>query len=451
MPFIDCSNSFQNNGLKHGPEMKVLMYAGIWYKNQVGTSVYLNPCIQFGETNRKGHSYQMSGKMFAQLYKRFVIIITFVLISMLCNYFYSGIIKRSLQQMKFVDQLFSISLKENFFDLYALGLKNASDFDPFLTPEPPVPGMDFIAQKPGKSHIDFPPGIEKGHPYLKARTYPNEARNDSCSGCFPYIYHNVLNVEGCGDLPSIKILILVTTIPKEIAIRTAIRETWGRNTNTTRSVFVFGVGWSSEEQEILLDESILYGDILQDNYIDSYFNLSLKVLSGYHWWSKNCENAPFVLRTAGDNFVNTPHILHLLSSKPSWPRKIIGYCFKARAVWPIRAVRSKFYVTLKEYPYDKYIAYCIGTSFITPASTVNLILETSPNVPYFVMEDVYFGMVMVNGQNASGIMNIQGFNSHYKIKDEHGKSKCEAPPDMMSIHNVKSPELMYWIWRNCLS
>ena len=41
MPFIDCSNSFQNNGLKHGHEMKVLTYIWICDKSQVGTHVTL--------------------------------------------------------------------------------------------------------------------------------------------------------------------------------------------------------------------------------------------------------------------------------------------------------------------------------------------------------------------------------------------------------------------------
>ena len=446
MLFIDSTNSCQSDG----PRITVILYVGVCAKGQVNTHVTRPVSSLLRLFIKATYSYCTSVEMLGQLFNRCVgIFVIFVLTSTLCIYYYSGIPERPLQQVNSGNWIFPEGLQVNFVDLYASGKKNASDFDVFLTPEPPLPGMCFIAQKPGKSHTDFPPEIEKGHAYLRTRTYPNETRNDSCSGCFPYIYHNIINVKGCGDLPSIKILILVTTIPKEIAIRRAIRGTWGRNTNTTRSVFVFGVGWSTEEQEILLKESILYGDILQDNYIDSYFNLSLKVLSGYHWWSKNCQNAPFVLRTAGDNFVNTPRILHLISSKPSWPRRIIGHCWPP--TWPMRVVSDKCYVTFEEYPHGKYIPYCVGTSFITPATTVNLILKTSPNVPYFAIEDVYFGMVMVNGQNASGIMNIPGFNSHYKRKDEHGKSKCEAPPDMMSIHNVKSSELMHWIWRNCVS
>ena len=45
---------------------------------------------------------------------------------------------------------------------------------------------------------------------------------------------------------------------------------------------MMGVGFSIEEQEVIFNESEKHGDILKENYIDSFYNLSIKVLSGYH-------------------------------------------------------------------------------------------------------------------------------------------------------------------------
>ena len=376
----------------------------------------------------------------------FLVIINCIPALLLFVYYYSDYLGRQIM----VDSRFSGIPHP--FDSYASWKRNASYLKILLTPEQPVPGMCFIAQKPGVNYPKsaFPQEILTGDPHLQTRTYPNETRNDSCSGCFPYIYHNVINAKGCDDIPSIKVLILITTVPKETAMRKVIRETWGRNTKTVRTVFLFGVGWSIAEQDTLFNESMLHGDILQDSYIDAYFNLSMKVLSGYHWWSKHCKNAPFVLRTAGDNFVNIPRMLHLIASKPSWPRVIIGHCWQPSL--PMRIVSDKCYVTYKELPHKMYIPYCVGTSFITPASTVDFILETSPNVPYFPIEDGYFGMVMAqNVQNGSTIMDIPGFNLRLNKTDINETTKCKVPSNMISIHNVKSPELMNWAWKYCRS
>ena len=316
------------------------------------------------------------------------------------------------------------------------------DIRALLNNEPPVPGMDFIAQRPALDFSYLPPGISKGHPYLKKRTYPKQSRNDSCHNCFPYIYKNVIGMKGCEDTLSLNIVLLVTTVPTEISLRMAIRKTWGRTTNMTRTVFLFGVGWHCEEQNILFHESEQFGDILQDNYIDSYFNLSLKVLSGYHWWSKYCNNTPFVVRTASDNFVNVRGLVKLIISKTLQPYSMVGKCPKFGV--PNRTVQSKYYVSYQEYPHQRFPQFCIGTTYIAPATTIHFILRTFPNVPYFILADVYFGMVM-NVKKKKGLTHIQTFNQHYrKIK-----TKCHAPSDLINIHGVRIATDMYWIWENC--
>ena len=324
-----------------------------------------------------------------------------------------------------------------------------------LTPEPPLPDMYFIAQKPGKDYSDFPEEIRlRGHSFLRTRTYPPLPRDETCNGCFPFIYHTVLNVESCQDTPTLQMLILVTTVPREGEIRSAIRQTWGRNTKKIRTVFVFGVGWSRTEQEILLEESERYGDVLQESYVDSYFNLSLKVLSGYHWWSKSCQQAPFVLRTAGDNFINIPHMMEYLNSKDSWPDVIIGDCIHNALVKT--DPNDKWWLSIVESPNPFFPTYCVGTAFITPASTVKLILKHSPDVPFFVIEDVYFGMVMTYAKANSSHpddygLSLPNFQETYRKGFVNGHDNCNINPNWMSIHNVRSQTEMYWISNYCKS
>ena len=239
-----------------------------------------------------------------------------------------------------------------------------SDLRSKLVLEPPIAGMDIESgQIPWKNYTGFSRNVlVEGHNYTRTRTYSSKMRNESCQRCFPFIYKNVLSVKPCDANSSLKVLLLVTTVPMENTTRIAIRDTWGRNTNSSRTVFLFGIGSSDAEQQILIDESNLYGDILQENYLDTYLNLSVKVLSGLHWWSKHCHHTPYVLRTAADNFVNMPNLLALLDSGNVSKEVIIGHCrLKDK---PIRNVTNKYYVHINEYPNASYPPFCIGTTLV---------------------------------------------------------------------------------------
>lgn len=314
-----------------------------------------------------------------------------------------------------------------------------------LKPEPPVQGMGFISQKvAGKSNVaaNLPP---VHHPYLRQRTYPKEYRVETCNGCFPYVYRTMIDVVGCGPMDSPLLIGLATTTPREKEQRQAIRESWGKKTTRFRLIFLFGVGWTHREQEILYAESILHGDILQENYIDSYFNLSLKVLSGFRWSSRKCPKVPYVLRTAIDNYNNIDGMIKRLASQPVWPVGIMGYCF-VDGMGTIRDRNNKWYVHPKEFNASGYPPYCIGTSFLLSAETVRAILNTAPNVPHFVMEDVYFGMVLkVALKSKSTVQVWPGIN----IGPPPVGGACYLPLDWLSLHGVGSAAHTKWLEKNC--
>merc|ERR1712223_2064415 len=65
--------------------------------------------------------------------------------------------------------------------------------------------------------------------------------------------------------------------------RDVIRKTWIKDTENLPVVVIFLVGMVSSEnpnktriQQEILEESIEHGDILQESFIDSYYNLTLK-------------------------------------------------------------------------------------------------------------------------------------------------------------------------------
>ena len=60
-------------------------------------------------------------------------------------------------------------------------------------------------------------------------------------------------------------------------------------------------------------ESFIYGDIIQENFIDGYYNLTLKTIMGFKWSSKYCSNAKFIMKLDDDVVVNTFDLLNYLN------------------------------------------------------------------------------------------------------------------------------------------
>ena len=51
-------------------------------------------------------------------------------------------------------------------------------------------------------------------------------------------------------------------------------------------------------QEALQQESVLYGDIVQEDFLDSYRNLTYKAIMSMRWISTYCKHATFVLKVS---------------------------------------------------------------------------------------------------------------------------------------------------------
>lgn len=317
------------------------------------------------------------------------------------------------------------------------------------------PNSNFIPwRQSGNISGDLPAEIRKGNRFLWQRTYPRHARVDSCKQCFKYEYQNLIVPHVCDGLARVDVMLLITTVPSAVEQREVIRNTWGSwskgmTGNISRHIFMFGSGWNKVNQAIIDSEATTYGDIQQDDYIDSYFNLSLKVLGGYHWFRNHCHLAQFVVRSADDNFVNVPNLIELVTKqKKRLQHVIVGQCYRHSA--PIRSVSSKWYVMWEEYPKTKFPPYCVGTTFITSNQLTHEILDTSPNVPFFLIEDVYFGMVVRNIYRKArrGVLSIPGFDMKPHRSLRRKVDKCPYRKTWMAIHKVP-PRLFENYWHAC--
>ena len=131
------------------------------------------------------------------------------------------------------------------------------------------------------------------------------------------------DLEGKVDKP--QILVVVQSAPKNYELRQEVRNSYGQNCKNKYSdwchlTFIIGELQNSNDplQNTLVKENIRYGDILQEPFIDSYNNLTLKtlyILKYFNYvFNKNLENK-FLLKCDDDSYVHLESLWALAKSR----------------------------------------------------------------------------------------------------------------------------------------
>ncbi|XP_025109150.1 beta-1,3-galactosyltransferase 5-like [Pomacea canaliculata] len=196
-------------------------------------------------------------------------------------------------------------------------------------------------------------------------------------------------------------LIIITSSPDHFEHRQEIRKSWcnpelsNDKVNAWQCVFLIGQTSIPEINTRLKRESELHHDILRGSYLDSYRNLTHKVMHGLSWVAAKCE-APYVLKTDDDCFVNTHLLLQfLLHHNPQTSRLYAGNMLldsSRRKV--IRKPNEKWSVPEKDYLPDYYPVYASGSGYALSFDVVSEAVKESHFIKPIPNEDAYIGIVM---------------------------------------------------------
>ncbi|XP_053149123.1 beta-1,3-galactosyltransferase 2-like [Hemicordylus capensis] len=196
------------------------------------------------------------------------------------------------------------------------------------------------------------------------------------------------------------LVLLVISEPSDVAKRKVIRQTWG-NENLVPGVsilrlFLTGVHpvFGLPLQNLLAEESSLYRDIIQQDFLDSYNNLTLKTLMGMEWISKFCPNATYVMKADSDIFLNVDYMVSQLL-QPHLPAKkdyMTGYIY--RNTGPMRNKAYKWYVPREVYPNDTYPPYCGGPGYVLSGDLAMKIYQVAQTIKVINMEDSFMGICL---------------------------------------------------------
>ncbi|XP_011302131.1 beta-1,3-galactosyltransferase brn [Fopius arisanus] len=126
------------------------------------------------------------------------------------------------------------------------------------------------------------------------------------------------------DFRSLRIVFLVKSSAEHFQRRVAIRSTWGFKKRffdvPTRTIFLLGLHKGDDELQKKIDEEAeTYKDILQANFIDSYYNNTIKTMIGFKWAYNHCRNSKFYFFVDDDIYVSVKNVLRFIRNPAYYP------------------------------------------------------------------------------------------------------------------------------------
>lgn len=273
----------------------------------------------------------------------------------------------------------------------------------------------------------------------------------------PHEYRYILNPsKACvrsrgGGYQRIQLLILVSSSLLNFARRDVIRNTWGTSANlksqhggvAVKTFFLLGnnpqIDFSSIEVE-----SRLYGDVIMEDFLDTYLNLTVKTVMGLKWASRFCSNAKYVMKTDDDIAINTPHLLAELRTMP-W-RNFVGG--KVALNYPVlRSEHDKFYVPVGIYEEQSYPPYVVGLGYVMSMNLVQSVYAAAKKTPLFPWEDVYIGLLLQRLRIRPYPIKHFFTGGYFKDANSLDIDELLIPPLMRTstIHQL-TIEQMYKVW-----
>ena len=251
----------------------------------------------------------------------------------------------------------------------------------------PDPDLDFV----------LPTGVDN-RPYLqKVLSYDFEISH----ACY----------DKNGNPLDIFMVVLISTPPHHIHMRTAIRKTWCKEQivqgESIRCLFVMGMlpSESDEVKEQLRYEHLRYGDLLRANFDESFQNLTLKVILGLKWISENCPHAKYLYKGDDDMFVNFNNIISFIKNQRGRGEAMTKLFLGSRMVQSTRYssgkggpsrhadISERYHVPDTMYFGSYYPPYCSGGGYVMSTDTVPDMYRESLNTSLISVDDAFQGIL----------------------------------------------------------
>ncbi|KAH8339417.1 hypothetical protein KR074_005352 [Drosophila pseudoananassae] len=254
-------------------------------------------------------------------------------------------------------------------------------------------------------------------------------------------------------------LIFIHSAPTNFEKRAVIRETWGGvdaiDHSPLRVIFAVGKVENDIVQGALEKEQTLFGDMLQGNFVDGYFNVTYKHVMGLKWFHTYCQSAKLLIKVDDDIFLNTGELIENLTEPSTKNRTLDAFLQQRESLLfcslkphdPVsRSYRSKWRVTYEEFPDKYYPKFCPGFAIVYTPDTVKKLYEEVQKSSYFRLDDVYITGIMSSRTNIT-ITDLSPYVIYPSIMNAllEGVGPMSDMQFLVSHHNI-NPGLMRSLW-----
>lgn len=116
-----------------------------------------------------------------------------------------------------------------------------------------------------------------------------------------------------------------------------------------------GNTYNQAVQTALQHESHTHNDIIHADFVESYHNLTIKVLVGIKWVLTYCSQTQYVVRTDDDMYSDVFVLLNMLHNHSNSMRSLMGrFVVRNLIAWDTRPCGLKFCVSRYDHPNLKY-------------------------------------------------------------------------------------------------
>ncbi|XP_041820388.1 N-acetyllactosaminide beta-1,3-N-acetylglucosaminyltransferase 3-like [Chelmon rostratus] len=259
---------------------------------------------------------------------------------------------------------------------------------------------------------------------------------------------------GADKSADIFLLLVIKSSPVNYDRREVLRKTWAEerlhNGVRIRRLFITGTTGSGFEKtrlnKLLELEQREHRDILQWDFSDTFYNLTLKQILFLEWMERNCPNVRFLLNGDDDVFANTDNMVEYLQGlKDNDGSKHLFTGNLVANVGPIRSPWSKYFIPVQVQESESYPPYCSGGGFLLSGYTALVIYAMSQSIPILPIDDVYMGMCLAKaGLGPASHMGMLMIGLHIPSRTIDGYDPCYYKEALL-VHRFLSVN-MYLMW-----
>ncbi|XP_058452773.1 beta-1,3-galactosyltransferase brn [Malaya genurostris] len=295
-----------------------------------------------------------------------------------------------------------------------------------------------------------------------------------------------------------RLVLIVKSAIENFDRRVAIRKSWGWEKRFSdvkiRTIFVLGRPAEPDRRlQSLIDlEYANYRDIVQGDFVDAYFNNTIKTMMGFRWAVSYCPRAKFYMFADDDFYISSKNLLKYVRNPVNYPeyleetdealrklarrlsqttnsnssqqldnssvsslnvrskRQILnmdmelpsdvklfsGFVFRSA---PHRHRSSKWYISLQEYPWDMWPTYVTAGAFLLSHEALFEMYYVSMYTKHFRFDDIYLGIVSLK----AGIEPLHSEEFYFHKAPFLGPQSYKY---VLASHGYDDPEELVKIW-----